>query len=538
MGGLRLLAATHIEATEPQQRLDRVPRLRSSLQRTTVLCGAIMINAAEPAGYRPLDLQANPFGSNSYAFAPVSSAQAALKEVIEHIGLRRRAIIIAGGAGTGKTFLLKMIVRSCSDMGLSVCQFDRGDLADTTIDARSDVVLVDEADSIPDSAVLTLLFRNPSNTATTWVFMCLPSSVHRFGCLDVSVVELRGLSVDDARTYLLERATSIGRPNLFAPDALDLIVHQARESPRLLLSVASLAFFTAGWGRATQIGVRHVAYWLESQISLDFVEDSGAPHGGVFRRESANHTKAKHSSAYERDMYRSILGPIGALIPLLLKRVPRGRALRLTGATAAIAGSIAVVAFLVGSNDAIVETSVTVPLAPNLVAADVSPVQTPTTPISPDIRTSASGDAAEPTSVNAPGGKATAALNKRDPTQVGQPRVAPKRTGPPRPMKTARLAQAPKSASSPAATKKEAQRARDTVHVARKAEEVARRTADAALQAQHAAHQANEAARRAERAARRADQAANQAERAARQANWGFRIQFPWKAITQPRSAS
>ncbi len=56
-----------------------------------------------------------------------------------------------------------------------------------------------------------------------------------------------------------------------------LIVHQARGSPRSLLSIASLAFFTAAWGGATQIGVRHVAYWLKSE----FVEDSAAPHGEV-----------------------------------------------------------------------------------------------------------------------------------------------------------------------------------------------------------------------------------------------------------------
>src|SRR4029453_19073065 len=184
-----------------------------------------MTNAAEPVNCNsPLDLQTNPFSSNSNAPPPISSAQTALEEVIRHIGLRRRAIVLCGRGGHGKNFLLKMIVRSCSEMGLSVCQLDRGDLTGAALDARSDVVLVDEADSIPDSAILTLIFPPPSNTATTWVFVCLPSSVHRFSCLDANVVELRGLSVDDAQSYLLERATSIGRPDLFAPDALDLII--------------------------------------------------------------------------------------------------------------------------------------------------------------------------------------------------------------------------------------------------------------------------------------------------------------------------
>ncbi|MGH7488109.1 MAG: hypothetical protein ACREMY_21300, partial [bacterium] len=82
-----------------------------------------MMNAAEqPNCYEPLDPKTNPFGSNSDAPLPVSSAQTALKEVITHIGLRPRAIVVAGSAGTGKSFLLKMIVRSCSDMGLSLCR--------------------------------------------------------------------------------------------------------------------------------------------------------------------------------------------------------------------------------------------------------------------------------------------------------------------------------------------------------------------------------------------------------------------------------
>jgi hypothetical protein len=529
-----------------------------------------MINAAEP--YAPLDLQTNPFRFDPNA--PPSLAQTALKEVIGHIRLGRRVIIVAGGAGTDKTSLMKMIARSCSDMGFSVCRFDRGDLADTTIDARSDVVLVDDADSIPDSAVLTLFFPNPSNTATTWVFACLPSSVDHFSCLDASVVELAGRSIDDARTYLLERATSIGRPNLFAPDALDLIVHQAHGSPRLLLSMASLAFFAAGWGRAAQIAVRHVPSWSESQRSLWFVEDSAAPHEGVFRGESVNHIKAKHRSASEQDAYRSVSARVrggSTVTEYLPKPFPLDRARPLMGTTAPIAASLglagAIAAFLIGGNDASVGTDLAAPIVANPVVAEASPVETlAAAPVSPGLHASAGGDAAEPASVNTPAGKATAALDDRDPIQVLQSRAAPKRTGPPAIIKTARLARAPKSAGSPAATNEAAQRAgvvhgarqvvaRRTVeaafhaqHAARQANEAARqaeRTVEGALHAQHAARQANGAARqadlaarRAEQAARRAEQAASQAERAARLANRGFRLQFPWNAITKPRSTS
>ena len=465
-----------------------------------------LIDAAEPFNRPPLDVHTNPFSAASNAPPPVNSAQTALEETLGHIGLRRRAIVIAGRPGTGKTSLLETIFRSCSDRRLSVCRFDRGDLADPTIDARSDVVLVDDADSIPDSAVLALLLLNPCDAATTWVFACRPSSVHRFRCFEADIVELRGLSVDDARAYLLESAASIGRPDLFA-----LIVHQARGSPHLLLSIASLAFFTAAWGRATQIGVRHVAYWLKSQASSDF-EDSAAAHEDFFRRESANHTEAE--------------------------RLPLYRARPSTGAAAAFAASIAlavtVAAFLAGGNDAGVWTSVTPPIVPNRVVAEASPVHTPAAaPVSPDIPTSAAGDPVEPAAVKAPGAKAPAALGNRDHSPVRQPRATPKRTDRPAPIKTARLARPSKSAPSPPAA-----RARDAAQVARHAEEMARQTAEVALQAQHAARQANEAARRADRAARRADQAASKAERAARRADWGIRVQLPWKAIPPPRRAS
>src|SRR5690349_778018 len=141
-----------------------------------------MINTDKPVDRSaPLDLRANPFSSN--APLPVDSAHR-LAEVIGYIALERRAIVISGTADSRKTPLLKRIARACSDAGLLVRQFDRGDLVDPAIDARSDVVLVDDADSIPDSAVLALLSSDPNTTATTWVLMCHPNSVDRFRCLD------------------------------------------------------------------------------------------------------------------------------------------------------------------------------------------------------------------------------------------------------------------------------------------------------------------------------------------------------------------
>jgi len=376
-----------------------------------------MINADKPFDRSaPLDLQANPFSSN--APLPVDSAQR-LAEVIGYIALERRAIVISGRADSGKTSLLKRIAGACSDVGLSVRHFDRGDLVDPAIDARSDVVLVDDADSIPDSAVLALLSSDPNTTATTWVLMCQPRSVDRFRCLDADVVELRGLSVDDAQNYLLERATSIGRPDLFAPDALDLIVHRARGSPGLLLSVANLAFLTAGWGGAAQIGVRHVVYWVKSETPFG-LEDRADP--------------SRSGSGYELDVYRS--NPVQGV-----SRFSQGRTRRLNGAKAAIAASIvfvgAVALFSLGGDDPSVEAGVTVPIVANVVAGDARLDQTP-----PAAQASPARNADEAPSISAPAGKATAALSRRTPNP-GRPRVASKRTRPPTTIETARSPRAP-----------------------------------------------------------------------------------------------
>jgi hypothetical protein len=47
------------------------------------------------------------------------AVQTALSELIREINCRRRLIVVAGEAGVGKTLLIDMFVRVCSDMGLS-----------------------------------------------------------------------------------------------------------------------------------------------------------------------------------------------------------------------------------------------------------------------------------------------------------------------------------------------------------------------------------------------------------------------------------
>ena len=139
-------------------------------------------------------------------------------------------------------------------------------MTDTVASTPSDVLVVDEADSIPTAQMHRLASLGGNGGATTRVFMCRPPSVHRFNCPAADVVELEGFSIADARNYLLERANSIGRPDLFTPDAMDVVIHRTGGSCRSLRSIASLAFSTAASEGERQISRAHIAEGLESQM--------------------------------------------------------------------------------------------------------------------------------------------------------------------------------------------------------------------------------------------------------------------------------
>ncbi len=176
-------------------------------------------------------------------------------------------ILVTGSASTGKTLLVDMTERACSEKGLSVRRVDRGDLLHLTLGRRSDVLLVDEANAVAESMLEALLPKGGEITATTTVFLGLPSFAHRFAFSDVRpvVIELTPLPESDARSYLLERAASAGLPNLFTTEALDLIIDGSAGSPRLLRSIASLAFFGAASDGASQINLRYAASALVAQ---------------------------------------------------------------------------------------------------------------------------------------------------------------------------------------------------------------------------------------------------------------------------------
>jgi hypothetical protein len=73
-----------------------------------------------------------------------------------------------------------------------------------------------------------------------------------------ALIELTPFSQSDARNYLRDQATGAGLRDLFAEEALDLLVVGTHGSPRSLRSIASLAYFFAASGGASQIRLEHV----------------------------------------------------------------------------------------------------------------------------------------------------------------------------------------------------------------------------------------------------------------------------------------
>jgi hypothetical protein len=214
-----------------------------------------------------LRLEKNPFVTSAGGAGIGPPLRTALREVIRQVASETPIVVLTGRVGTGKTLLMNLAARACTDMGLTVRQVDRGDLVHIALGQRSDVLLIDEADSMTDAMLHGLVSAGGKSVATTVVFSCLPWCVGRFTSSSdrASLVELTPLTRPDARRYLLEQMNRAGRPDLFAPEALELVVEGSHGSPRLLQSIASLAFFSATFDGMSQIRSKHVLLFLQTK---------------------------------------------------------------------------------------------------------------------------------------------------------------------------------------------------------------------------------------------------------------------------------
>ena len=184
---------------------------------------------------RPLRIEQDPFAAGGEGQHVGRPLQTAFREAVRHITLKTPLILVTGSTSTGKTRLVGMVGRACVEKGLAVRRVDRGDMVHamhTMLGQPCDVLLVDEANSIPDS-MLEALSHGSSGAATT-VFVGLPSFVSRIIFQNVRpvMIELTPLPPSDARNYLVERATSAGMTDLFTEEALDFIVDGSQGSPR------------------------------------------------------------------------------------------------------------------------------------------------------------------------------------------------------------------------------------------------------------------------------------------------------------------
>jgi hypothetical protein len=71
----------------------------------------------------------------------------------------------------------------------------------------------------------------------------------------------------DARVYLGERASSLGRPDLFTLEAANLAIEASGGLPRDLRGIAQFAFFAAASEGVSQIDCRHVAGARETWVA-------------------------------------------------------------------------------------------------------------------------------------------------------------------------------------------------------------------------------------------------------------------------------
>jgi len=261
----------------------------------------------------PLDSNQNPFTSSAPGLRLVRPVQIASGELLRLIGLRTPVVVVLGNAGMGKTVLVSMVARACGDMGLSVRRIERGDLLTHATGNRSDVLLVDEADSMSNAVLQSVLTAGDGHRDRTIVFLCLPSSVSRFNFsgTEAVVLELGALSLLDARLYLTERGNSIDRPNLFELQALDVVIDASRGVPRVLRSIASLAYFNAVVAGASQIAVTHAEAAARMRNEL-CPTPSAVPHAVAPLNEVAEANQPSEFHAVDLEAGEATTDPVSS----------------------------------------------------------------------------------------------------------------------------------------------------------------------------------------------------------------------------------
>jgi type II secretory pathway predicted ATPase ExeA len=216
-----------------------------------------------------LKLSTNPFASATAGAHVAPPLRRALKAVWRQIGRRTKAVVVVGSAGTGKTLLLDLLERAATERGMSVQRVERGDLAHSAIGSWSDLLLIDEADLIPDATLESLLSDQATTPARSIILACRKSCMRALASpVRSAILALQPLTNTDARSYVSARAASAGRPDLFTREALDALVTAAGGSARMLHLLGGIALFFAAYAGAMRVQREHVVEALAAQVGI------------------------------------------------------------------------------------------------------------------------------------------------------------------------------------------------------------------------------------------------------------------------------
>lgn len=190
----------------------------------------------------------------AYQSRPFSAAR---QQVLAGLTRGARLIAVAGGAGAGKTLLLRDLERALAGRG-SVLRTERPDTASAALSSPAEALLVDDADAIDETAFATLIDRAASPNGPSLVLACPQRGLDRLPASGVLTISLPFLAPDEARAFLVDRVIRAGgNAAIFDVDALDLLAEASRGIPAALRQLGANALFQAAFDGATHVREAH-----------------------------------------------------------------------------------------------------------------------------------------------------------------------------------------------------------------------------------------------------------------------------------------
>ncbi len=187
-------------------------------------------------------------------------------------------VLLAGPPGTGKTLLLAHLAQSLYAAGAAVQLVSAATAAADTAGANgAGILLVDDADALPDKALAAIGRRRyPGALAGS---AALADRLALLG-IPATLVELQPLDPDAVAPFLSAQLQRSGLPsNLLHPEAITALGRLSAGVPRTLQLLAGLALFLARFENAAAITADHVS--RAAQIADGSEADSASVQDAV-----------------------------------------------------------------------------------------------------------------------------------------------------------------------------------------------------------------------------------------------------------------